>query len=254
MEALQLPWLRVQHSFHLVSENHGEGNLPYFKTMLKEIGNIVVIGLEARQDRWKRCKDIFARYDISPVSHYCTVQDFHDTHRHYMKDFMQMLRVKGSANHLCFFEDDFELTDNWESILRKAWNDLPTDWDMLYLGANLTISPVKITDNLCRVRGAYLMHATILSNKFIRFIQQHYDLNAVWIIDEWYRVIAPAMKFYMTTPMISYQREDFSDFLGQYIYYDIFNNQFYKKYINENTCNDTRLSADSECRSRVDAA
>jgi hypothetical protein len=133
--------------------------------MFNEIGNIVVIGLEARQDRWKRCQEIFKQNDISPVTHYSTVQDFNDMHRHYMKDFMQMLRVKGSGNYLCFFEDDFELVDGWEDVLRKAWEDLPKDFDMLYLGANLTAPPKYITNNIMRVTGAYLMHGCILSNK-----------------------------------------------------------------------------------------
>ena len=250
MVALQQPLHRVRHSFELIT---GAILRPLlFLLMFNKIGNIVVIGLESRTDRWDRCKQIFERYNISPVSHYATVMDPNDKHRHYMKDFLQMLRVKGGANHLCFFEDDFELTDNWEEILEKAWKDLPDDWDMLYLGANLTISPRKVTDNLMRVRGAYLMHATILNNKFIRYILSHYNPIAVPIIDEWYRVIAQERKFYMTYPMISYQRDNYSDFLAQYIYYDIFNNQLYKDY--ENSCNGTRLSADPERRSGVDAA
>jgi hypothetical protein len=220
--------------------------------MLNSIGKIVVIGLETRADRWNRCKEIFQKYDISPVIHYCTEIDHADKHRHYMKDFMQMLRTHGGGNHLCFFEDDFELTDNWEEVLQKAWKDLPTDWDMLYLGGNLTAPPLRVTDNLFRVRGSYLMHATILNNRFVRYILNNYDLNAVWIIDEWYRVIAGDRRFYMTYPMVSFQREDFSDFLGQYIYYDIYNNPHYKKYEDSNPC--TRLSASPERRSGVDAA
>jgi hypothetical protein len=146
-----------------------------------------------------------------------------------MKDFMQMLRVRGRvSNNLVFFEDDFELCEGWEDVLRKAWDDLPADFDMLYLGCNLTRPPLKITDNLYRVMGAWLMHATILSKKFVQYIIEKYDYNAIWIIDDWYRQQAPQKKFYMTYPFISYQRSDYSDMVGQYIFYDIFNNKYYK--------------------------
>jgi hypothetical protein len=235
MVHLLLLWLRVQHSYMI-----GEGDSSPFFFMFNEIGNIVVIGLEARTDRWKRCKEIFKENEISPVTHYATVQDFKDSHRHYMKDFLQMLRVKGTGD-LVFFEDDFELVPGWEDVLRKAWKELPEDFDMLYLGCNPQRSLLKVTDNLVKIQGAWLMHACILSHRFIEYILSSYDLNQIWIIDEWYRQIAPQRKFYMTYPMISYQREDFSDMLGQYVKYDIFNNKFYKEY--EDSCNGSRLSA-----------
>jgi hypothetical protein len=217
--------------------------------MLEDIGNIVVIGLEAREDRWHRCQDILQEFGVGQVTHYTTKQNFNDPHRNYMKDFLQMLRVRGIGKHLVFFEDDFEFTDGWEDILKKAWDDLPEDYDMLYLGCNLTRPPLKITDNLMRVRGAWLMHATILSRKFIEYILKYYDRNRIWIIDEWYRQIAPEKNFYCTYPMISYQRKDFSDMLGEYVDYKTIQerNKYLKDY--ENFILSTRLSPNPERRS-----
>ena len=189
--------------------------------------NIVIIGLKARKDRWKRCVEIFEKEGIEEVTHYTTLQSFKDTHKHYMKDFLQMLRIKGKHD-LMFFEDDFELVDGWREVLDKAMKDLPEDWDMLYLGANLTRPAIRVTDNLVRVKGAWLMHATLLRKEFIDYILKEYKPEQVPIIDEWYRLIAPERKFYMTYPMVSYQRSDYSDFLGQYVYYDIFENKHYK--------------------------
>lgn len=208
--------------------------------MLQEIGKIVVVGLKERTDRWERCKEIFQSIGVTNVTHYETVINYNDVHRNYMKDFTRMLRdQRWSGDNLVFFEDDFELVDGWEEVLRKAWADLPKDYDMLYLGANLTMSPVTVTNNLMRVRGAWLMHATILSRKFIDFILKAYDYNRIWIIDEWYRQIANDRKFYMTYPMISYQRPGWSDAVGAYTDYQIFTNQYYKTY--ENSFTATRL-------------
>jgi len=73
------------------------------------------------------------------------------------------------------------------------------------------------------------MHATLLSPKFIEYILEKYPPANIRIIDEWYRKIAPLREFYMTMPMISYQRKDYSDFVGQYVYYDIFANKHYTR-------------------------
>jgi hypothetical protein len=166
-----------------------------------------------------------------------------------MKDFLQMLRVKATGDYFVFFEDDFELCNGWEEILRAAWKELPPDFDMLYLGANLTDPPKFHSEHLCRVMGAWLMHSVIMSRKWVEFILKWYDFNRIWIIDDWFERIAPDRKFYMTIPITSYQREDFSDFVGRYVYYDIFTNKHYENYLSG-----TRLSPTPEQRSRVDAA
>ena len=203
--------------------------------MLEEIGDIVVIGLKARKDRWNRCQEIFEQNGIERVTYFRTEKDEKNTHRNYMNDFKHMLEIKKWNNeNLVFFEDDFEFVDGWQEGLKKAWNELPKDFDILYLGCNPTRALVKQSDNLVRVKGAWLMHATILSRKFIEFILKEYDYYQVAIIDEWYRRIACDRKFYMTWPMISYQRVDYSDFLGTETDYNIFNNKFVKYY--EDSC------------------
>lgn len=190
--------------------------------------NIVVIGLRTREDRWKRCKDILQEAGIERVIHYTTVQDFSDSHRGYMRDFLKMLQHFGNQD-LMFFEDDFEFKPGWEEVFEKAYSDLPPDWDMLYLGANLKAQVDIVTNNLVKVNGAWLMHATLLRRKFIDMILQRYDPDRVKIIDEWYRREAVRYNFYMTMPMISFQRPDFSDMVGQYVDYQIFNNKYYKR-------------------------
>lgn len=188
--------------------------------------NIAVIGLKARSERWERCREILEGNGIRKVTRIMTVQDYRDPYRGYMRDFLKMLRAFRGAP-LMFFEDDFELVEGWQEVFQKAVEDLPRDYDMLYLGCNLTEKAVRYTDNLARVHGAWLMHATLLSEAFIDDIIVHYPPANIRIIDEWYRKIAKTRKFYMTLPMISYQRADFSDFVNQYVYYDIFSNKHY---------------------------
>ena len=188
---------------------------------------IVVFGLESRKDRWERCKEIFNDAGVEKVTRYTTIKDNNDTHRHCAKDFLALLGLKKGS--ILFFEDDFELCEGWDNVLEKALKDLPQDYDLLYLGGNLTKKPERVTDNLLRVKGAWMFHAVLISDKFRKYILCNYDYNKIWVFDEWCRVNAPKLKFYMTYPMISYQREGYSDFQKKEIYYDIFNNEYYKR-------------------------
>jgi predicted adenine nucleotide alpha hydrolase (AANH) superfamily ATPase len=189
--------------------------------------NVCVIGLKARKDRWARCKEVL-QGRVERVTHYTTVQNFQDSYKGYMTDWMKMLKMF-QGGPLMFFEDDFEFTDDFDEVFTKAIAELPQSYDMLYLGANLQAPVTRYSDHLVRVNGAWLMHATLLSAKFIDFIIDNYPNSNIRIADEWYRRIAPQREFYMTVPMISYQRKDYSDFVGRYVYYDIFSNKYYKR-------------------------
>ena len=185
--------------------------------------DIVVFGLEDRVDRWQRCREILEG-KVKKVTHYTThIQE--DRWKGTTKDFLNLLRLKDKT--FLFFEDDFELTDGWEDVLKKAWVDLPEDFDILYLGVNLTKTPKKVTENLYQVRGAWCFHAVVLSQKFIRYALKAYDVNRRQVFDEWCRNQADQRKFYMTYPMISYQRKSYSDYVRRVVYYDIFQNKYY---------------------------
>ncbi len=194
--------------------------------MLNELGEIVIMGLESREDRWERCKEILTANGIGRVTRYVT-QLREPKYEHSTKDFLDLLRLK-RFNDLVFFEDDFELVDGWEEVLKKSYADLPQEWDLLYLGCNPTRALLRETPNLMRVKGAWMFHAVILNQSFIDYVLKVYNAKVFPAFDEWVRQIAPERKFFMTYPMVAYQREGFSDYMGQYTKYDIFNNKFYK--------------------------
>jgi hypothetical protein len=207
--------------------------------------NVCVIGLKARKDRWVRCKEIL-QGKVERVTHYTTVQNHEDSYKGYMTDWLKMLKMF-QGEPLMFFEDDFEFTDEFDEVFPKAVAELPQSYDLLYLGANLQAPVTRHSEHLVRVNGAWLMHATLLSAKFIDYILEAYPRSNIRIADEWYRRIAPHREFYMTIPMISYQRKDYSDFVGRYVYYDIFCNKFYKRAYESFEFN-TRLPAPSPRR------
>jgi hypothetical protein len=189
--------------------------------------NIVVFGLRDRVDRWQRCQEIFESNGITKVTKYVT-EKHENKHREAIKDFLKMLELKRGSD-LMFFENDFELVDGWEPVLRKAWMRIPRDFDLLYLGANLTAPMTKISYNLVKINGCWQVHAVVLSKTFIDYVLMEYDLYREWAFDDWLRKIAIRRKFYMTYPMISYQRAGYSDYANKVTSYDIFSNKFYKQ-------------------------
>jgi hypothetical protein len=194
---------------------------------LSDLGEIVIMGLDSREDRWRRCEEIIEANGIDRVTRYVTEMR-EPKWEHASRDFLDLLRLK-RFNDLVFFEDDFELVNGWREVVERAYADLPEKWDMMYLGCNLRRAPLKVTANLYRVRGAWMLHAVIMSQRFIEYILKHYNAKIYPAFDEWCRQIAPEREFFMTYPMVAYQREGFSDYMGQYTKYDIFNNQYYLK-------------------------
>jgi hypothetical protein len=197
--------------------------------------NIVVLSLESSTARRQRCNEIFAANGITDYSYFLTKKE---GYKNAIKDFLLLLE-QNRGSDLMFFEDDFELVNGWEDIFYKAKSKLPGDWDMLYLGANLQNLVTPCAENLVRVWGAWMLHSVMMRKKFIDYVLRKYEYPRLPVFDEWCRVIAPMMGFYMTYPMISYQRAGYSDYVGKEVDYKIFENKYYKAH--ESFINSTRI-------------
>lgn len=121
---------------------------------------------------------------------------------------------------LLLFEDDVILQDN--AHLQKAFSQLPNDWEICYLGANL-IDPVeRFSDNLFRTFGAWTTHAVYYKNP--QEIGRLYT-NTEHMFDDWLKQnICANGKAYVVSPMIAWQSVHKSDLWGHVAdYTNIFN-------------------------------
>ena len=100
------------------------------------------------------------------------------------------------------------------SYMHKAIAQLPLNFDMLLLGANLKGNVHKRHRHLYRISGAWTTHAVYYNPNFIRRITPHLpDLPIP--IDEWYRrVVHPLRRSFVVAPMVAYQRPSISDIEG----------------------------------------
>lgn len=125
---------------------------------------------------------------------------------------------------LLTLEDDVIFRDLGH--LQQALKDLPADWDILYLGANITEmvhgidvkppEPCNWTKNLWRVKRAWTTHAVAYRRKVVQDIVDIYPVHTYEMYDCWLsnNILAPSNS-YLINPMVAWQRKGKSDLWGQ---------------------------------------
>jgi len=171
-----------------------------------------IINLDRRPDRWQEVKQEMEKVGIvnytrfsgittggvwrgSVLSHWTCVTDGNDT--------------------ILIFEDDVIFEDNIKEVLPKALSQLPEDFDMFYIGANVKLPAERYSENLFRVKsGVHTNHAILFSGNARKVIRENYDpykSKQGWF-DNWlYQVGLSMMKCFVCSPMMAFQRSGFSD-------------------------------------------
>lgn len=130
------------------------------------------------------------------------------------------------------FEDDCQMIQHW-NIVYNALLQLPTDWDMLYLGANLQEPLERYSENLYRLHGAWCAHAIIYnSQKVVDFIIENKNIKPA-LDDLCKTTVGYKFNCFITYPMVAVQQADHSDIVPGFRNYQnlLFDN--YKKYTQE---------------------
>lgn len=118
----------------------------------------------------------------------------------------------------CIFEDDIMFDRNYKN-LESSFDQLPEDFDLLYLGANIVGSDVTVWDmplpyssHLAILRNSWQTHAIVYSQKGAKYVLDNFDPNTFPVLDEWIRVnMMPSGRVYIANPMACYQRPVWSD-------------------------------------------
>lgn len=123
-----------------------------------------------------------------------------------VKDFLN-----SGKKTLLSLEDDCIFDDCY--VLSEAISQLPDDWDILYLGANITDPfPERINKNLFKIKAAWTTHAIGYNRKVCEFIADNYvGWEANGMYDDWLsRIVLPKFNCYVVSPMIATQRDGYS--------------------------------------------
>jgi len=120
-----------------------------------------VINLDHRPHRWHHVKAEAEKMnlDVERVSavYHKDKRGWHGCRDSHLK-VLEMGREHGI---FCVLEDDALFLQGAADIISKAMQQLPPDWDMLYLGSSPQELQERYSDNLFRLRNAWCTHAMI---------------------------------------------------------------------------------------------
>ena len=179
---------------------------------------IYCINLDRRQDRWNECQNEFDKLNIN-VERFPAIEG-NNRHRAFNKSQWSVLKKAVDEKLNCFLvlEDDIEFHNC--DHLEDALKELPQDFDLVYLGANINGTPLeRYSDHLFKIRNSFTTHAIGYSYKMAKWIVENfpfhkdeYEFEGLTIYDEWLRVnVQEQFKCYLVAPMVAWQRKSFSD-------------------------------------------
>lgn len=146
-------------------------------------------------------------------------QSFSHSERNILLDFLH-----SDADTLLHLEDDVVFRDL--SLLPAALLQLPMDWDIVYLGANLVLWnngepwPERYSDHLYRVKCAWTTHAIGYNKKCVRRILEGQPPFDTAMFDNYLSTRLPELNAFIVAPMVAYQRPRFSSIWQRFDNYD----------------------------------
>jgi len=228
----------------------------------KSFEKIFCINLAERQDRWSISEQHFKQLEIDNYERINAVKVNGNISPKRKGQIGCALSftfcidkiIKGNLKNSLILEDDFEFKlekDLLFSKLEKCLNELPLDWDSLYLGGTVGnfygVNPLQnYSSNLFKLNCAYTTHAIAFSNKGAQKIKEIFQNDENWrnkIIENYEAIDIFLAKDYLiqtnsfiTNDLLCYQRINHSNIeCNTYDYSGLMDNnfQFFKSKMNK---------------------
>lgn len=184
---------------------------------------IFYINLDSRLDRRNETIKEFQKYGIGAVRVPGVVyRGFGNKHRdacfgnHLAHANCLEIAKRNNLPCCLIFEDDVEFFEEAVENLSQAIIELPKDWDMFYLGANMDrFSAYQISDHIARLEGAFATHAYAVKDcLYDKLIELNRNKEIVHNDVAYAEQIMPKYNCYISIPLIAGQRKSFSDIQG----------------------------------------
>jgi hypothetical protein len=175
--------------------------------------------LTADAAEWVVADAEFNRIGLSDVRRFNAIphigphQSFNASTRQILIEFFE-----SSNERLLFLEDDCVF--NQHDHLEHALKELPADWDIIYFGCNIQDEkPVRVTDRIYRIQGAFTTHCIGYNKKCIPFILENQPGFSEQMYDCWLSANLNKLNAYVINPMIAWQRPRHSKIWGHSVDY-----------------------------------
>ena len=177
--------------------------------------NIVVINRADRPDRLEQFKIEMSNKTVLGDGHYERFdaimnkigwQGCRDSH-------LAVLTTNLDVDKCLIFEDDVLFILNPDKGTYNFYKDLPSDWDMLYLGCSPQCPQERYSEHLYKINNAKTTHAILWHNRpcgAVEYILSHKD--EIKKFDDYLcEAIHPRFNCFATYPILATQRESRSD-------------------------------------------
>lgn len=137
--------------------------------------------------------------------------------------------VKNKYKKVAIFEDDVVLHDDFNDLFLECYNELPRNWDFVYLGGNNYMPTIKVSEHIEKTTCTYALHGYLIKYetavKFVEAIENgEFKSRIDAEIDRFLH--RNNMNVYIFNPKIAFQRAGYSDNLKKMVNYDnILNNK-----------------------------
>lgn len=130
-------------------------------------------------------------------------QSFSRSERQILTDFHE-----SGAETLLHLEDDvvFKALGH----LGEALRELPSDWDIVYLGANIQCEPQRVSEHLFRVTNCWTTHAIGYNRKCIPFLLENQPPFSEMMFDNFLGAALGRLNAFIVAPMVAWQRPHYS--------------------------------------------
>lgn len=172
---------------------------------------------------WCAAQTEFGRVGLDGYQKFLALGDIgpHQSFNRSTKTILSEFWASGQET-LLFLEDDCVFREL--SHLGSALSELPDDWDIVYLGANLmNDSPEKHSEHLHRVRSAWTTHAVGYNRKVVPFLLENQPPFSEEMYDCWLSRQLGNVNAFVVSPMVAWQRSRWSTIWAREVdYHEIF--------------------------------
>jgi len=132
--------------------------------------------------------------------------------------------IESDHESILILEDDVEFKNL--NILPQVLNELPKDWQMLYLGSNAKPYPdfipaVYFSEHLRVVKSAFCTHAIAYKKEIAKWIVENYEYKDGQLYDTWLDlVVLKKFDVYHTVPFLATQKPVFSSLWNRQVNYN----------------------------------
>lgn len=137
--------------------------------------------------------------------------------------------AKEQKKNVFIFEDDVKFINDYKAIIPLYCDEISqSDWDIAYLGGNILKPMYQISDHVGKLTHSQSTHSYGVKYEFIDTLLNYIPLDRIIPLDVIYaELVIPRHNCYMPIPMLTVQRDDYSDIEGQMANYESYLEQRY---------------------------